>query len=177
MFEVAREEPLQGFLYRLWRIDPASFDIESAVLESPAGDGTTSVQTKFNVRAVLAGTAEDTLVVRPGDFVVIPPAPRNVFVTGEVMLPGPVPFQPGLKAEHYVTLAGGPNASGSYGKLKLISLDGETRDGNRNSEVYRGDTVVVGVKTSKIWGSIWVGIVSVTGLAVALVALSNSVKD
>jgi protein involved in polysaccharide export with SLBB domain len=129
------------------------------------------------VRDVLAGRAHNDMMVQPGDYLVIPPAVTNVYVAGEVMAPGPVPFQPGLTAEKYVTLVGGPNDSGSYGKIKIVSLGGVERDGNRDSVVYRGDTIIIGTKTSKIFGAIWVGVVSLTGLTVALVALSNSLKD
>jgi hypothetical protein len=175
VFMVTYPEPLQDFLRRLGRIDPAAFDVESAVLEHPLGNSTTSQQTEFNVRDVLAGGSE--LTVQPGDYIVFPPAIANVFVSGEVNNPGPVPFQPGLTADKYVTMAGGPNNNGSYGKLKIVSIEGEERDAERDSVVYRGDTIVVGTKTSRIFGALWVGLVSVTGLVVALVALSTSLQN
>jgi protein involved in polysaccharide export with SLBB domain len=172
VFLVTRPEPLHDFLRRLWLIDPAAFDIEQAVLEHPLGNSTASEQTEFSVRDVLAGGSD--LVVQPGDFIVIPPTIANVYVAGEVNTPGPVPFRPGLTAEQYVTLAGGPNNNGSYGKLKIVSFEGEEREANRNSAIYRGDSIIVGVRTSKIFGALWIGLLSVTSLAVALAALANS---
>jgi len=174
IFHVQEPEPLREFLYRLWRIEPTAFDIESAVLERPTGDGTISDQITFNVRDILAGGEQGDMMVQPGDYIMIPPAITQVFVAGEVVSPGPVAFRPGLSAEKYVTLAGGPNNNGSYGKLKIVSLDGVERDGERDSVVYRGDTIEVGTKTSKKFGALWVGVLSLTGLVVALVALSNS---
>jgi protein involved in polysaccharide export with SLBB domain len=175
IFQVQEPEPLGDFLLRLWRIEPTAFDIEKAVLERPRGDGT-SEQVVFNVREVLAGRGHGDMMVRPGDYVMIPPAITSVYVSGEVVAQGPVAFQPGLTAEKYVTLAGGPNDRGSIGKIKIVSLDGVERDADRDSVVNRGDTIVIGTKTSKIFGALWVGVISLTSLVVALVALSNSTK-
>jgi protein involved in polysaccharide export with SLBB domain len=177
IFRVSEPEPLREFLFRLGRIDPTSFDIETAVLERPIANSTVSEQIEFNVREVLKGGSGSDMTVQPGDLVVFPPAPNNVFVSGEVVSPGPVPFQPGLTAERYVTLAGGPNNSGSYDKVKIISREGVERKANRDSAVYRGDTIVIGTRTAKKFGAMWIGLVSLTGLVVALVALSNSLND
>ncbi len=174
IFEVQEPEPLDEFLRRLWRIDPTAFDVEKAVLERPREDGT-SDQIEFNVREVLAGGGHGDMMVQPGDFIVIPPAITNVYVAGEVVAPGPVAFRPGLTAEKYVTLVGGPNDRGSYGKIKIVSLHGVERDVERGSVVYRGDTIIIGTKTSRIFGALWVGVISLTGLVIAIVALSNSI--
>jgi hypothetical protein len=168
---------LREFLYRLWRIEPTAFDIESAVLERPTGDGTVSDQITFNVRDVLAGGEQGDIMVQSGDYIMIPPAVTQVFVSGQVVSPGPVPFRPGLTAEKYVTLAGGPNDNGSYGKIKIVSREGVERDGKKDSIVYRGDTIVIGTKTSKMFGALWVGVLSLTSLVIALVALSNSLDN
>jgi hypothetical protein len=176
IFRVTEPEPLGVFLLRLWRIDPAAFDVESAVLERPLPGSRESVQLGFSIREVLAGRGASDLMVQPGDYIVIPPVIAHIFVAGEVMSPGPVPFQPGLTADQYVSLAGGPNRNGSYDKIKIVSREGEERKGHRDSEIYRGETVVVGIKTSRVLYGVWVGIVSLTGLVVALVALSNSTK-
>lgn len=175
IFEVQEPEPLHDFLLRLWRIEPTAFDVKKAVLERPREDGT-SDQIEFNMREVLGGRSHNDMMVQPGDFIVIPPAIINVYVAGEVVAPGPVAFRPGLTAEKYVTLGGGPNDRGSYGKIKIISLAGVERDGERDSIVYRGDTIIIGTKTSKIFGAIWIGVISLTGLVIAIVALSNSTK-
>ena len=177
VFLVDEPEPLREFLLRLWRIEPTAFDIESAILERPTGNSTTSDQIPFNVREVLAGGGKADMMVQPGDYVFIPPAVTQVFVAGQVVAPGAVPFQPGLPAEKYVTAVGGPNDRGSYGKLKIISREGVERNAERDSVVYRGDTIVVGTKTSRIFGALWVGLVSLTGLVIALVALSNSNRN
>lgn len=175
IFLVTHAEPLQEFLLRLWRIDPTAFNLESAVLEHPTGNSMMSDQVEFNVREVLEKGSD--LTVRPGDYVVIPPAVAVVYVAGEVNTPGAIPFQPGLTAERYVTLAGGPNSDGSYGKLKIVSFEGVERSGQRESVIYRGDTILVGVKNSKIFGALWLGLVSLTGLTVAIVALVTSLEN
>ncbi|MFQ5511264.1 MAG: SLBB domain-containing protein [Candidatus Krumholzibacteriia bacterium] len=164
-------EPLRDFLGRLWRFDPA-YEIETAVLERNA-DRRRTVYVPFNVRKVLAGDAVGETPVGPGDVISFPPEENHIFITGEVREPGAVRFLPGSTAEYYIARVGGPSEDGSFGKLSIYSVDGMERKGNRNSQVYRGETVVVKRSTSKVFGSVFVGITSLTGLILGIIAVSN----
>jgi protein involved in polysaccharide export with SLBB domain len=170
-FETDRPERLVDFLSRIWRFTP-EFDTHTAVLERKASDGKIEYH-PFDITRVLAGDPAGGMEVKPGDIISIPPRDTYVFVTGEIVKPGGVPFSPGLSAERYLALAGGATNSGSVNKLTIYSRDGVQRKGDRNSEVYRGDTIVVGRKNSKIFGSLFVGITSMTGLLLSVYAITK----
>jgi protein involved in polysaccharide export with SLBB domain len=170
-FQVTESERLADFVFRLWRFTPR-FDIESAVIERPVRDGDTDY-IYFNVRDVLQGEPVGNTVLLPGDLISFPPRENQVFVTGEVVTPGGVPFLPGFTAERYVALAGGPNESGTYGKIDIFAVDGRLRKGDRNSPVYRGETIVVKQKTSRILAGWFYGAATITGLMLSIYAVTK----
>ncbi|MCZ6766672.1 MAG: SLBB domain-containing protein [bacterium] len=168
---IEKDVTLAAFLPRLSRFTP-NFDIENAVVER-AGNAFPPELIYFSVGEVLAGDSLGTMVLHPGDVISFPPIDTQVYVAGEVISPGAFPYRPGISAQRYVALAGGPNESGSFSKIKILSRDGEERDAELNSTVYRGETVIVGVRTAKRLGSLFVGLVSVTSLILSVIAVSK----
>lgn len=61
-------------------------------------------------------TGGERFVLQNNDVVVFPRDEGTVFVTGNVIVPGYVPFEPGRKARHYIEAAGGegPDTKGIY---------------------------------------------------------------
>ncbi len=170
-FQVAGSEKLSEFVYRLWRFTPR-FDVESAVIERyVAPDEPQYIY--FNVRDVLDGKAVGDTILRPGDTVSFPSRERQVFVTGEVVLPGPFPFQPGFTAERYIALAGGPNGDGTYGRIDIFAENGSLRSGDRHSLVYRGETIVVKTKLSRQLAGLFYGAATLTSLILSIYAVSQ----
>jgi len=170
-FQVAKSETLKDFLFRLWRFTPR-YNVESAVIERNVDQGNPQY-IYFNVREVLEGGPAGDTVLRPGDTISFPVKEKQVFVTGEVNLPGVFPFQPGYTAERYIALAGGPNASGTYDKVEIFALNGDKRDGDRRSLVYRGETIVVHQRTSKILSDWFFGVATIAGLALSIYAVTQ----
>lgn len=169
---VEKEEPLAEFLSRLWRFQP-QFDIESAVLERDTEEKGVPTHVVFDAREVLNGGENSDLTVRPGDKIGFPPLEQKVFVAGNVNLPGAMDFQPGFTADRYVAMAGGPSDIGSFDRLTIYSADGGKRGGDRNSLIYRGDTIVVNRKASSIFGTVFIGLTSLTSLVLAIVAVTK----
>ena len=170
-FQVAQSERLSDFVLRLWRFTPR-FNVESAVIERYVPDGDAQY-IYFNVRDVLRGDAVGDTILRPGDMISFPPRENQVFVTGEVVLPGAFPFLPGYTAERYIALAGGPNDSGTYGKIDIFGVDGSLRKGDRHSPVYRGETIVVKQKLSRTLAGWFYGAATVTGLMLSIYAVTK----
>lgn len=170
-FQIQESETLREFLLRLWRFT-YRYDIESAVIERWTEEDHPEY-IDFNVRAVLEGDSLGALVLKPGDTISFPIREKQVFVTGEVVLPGVFPFQPGYSAERYIALAGGPNVNGSYGKIEIFGLDGTNRKGDRHAMIYRGETIVVKTKTSKQLAALFWGATSLTGLILAIYAVTQ----
>jgi len=170
-FQIAASERLSDFVFRLWRFTPR-FNVESAVIERPVPDRDTEY-IYFNVRDVLQGQAIGDTELKPGDLISFPPRENQVFVTGEVVAPGPVAFLPGFTAERYVALAGGPNETGSYNKIDIFAVDGSLRKGDRHAPVYRGETIVVKQKTSRTLSSWLYGAATITGLMLSIWAVTQ----
>jgi protein involved in polysaccharide export with SLBB domain len=170
-FQIGQSETLGEFIFRLWRFT-YGFDVETAVIERHVSEDETQY-INFNVRDVLAGDSLGTTVLKPGDTVSFPVREKQVFVTGEVVAPGPIPFLPGNSAERYIALAGGPTSAGTYDRIEIFDGSGNIRTGNRNTLVYRGETIVVKQKISRTLGTWFWGATSLAGLALSIIAVSK----
>jgi protein involved in polysaccharide export with SLBB domain len=170
-FQIREDETLHDFILRLWRFT-YRYELQSAVIERYVEEDKPEF-IQFSVPDVLAGDSIGNTVLKPGDLISFPIRDREVFVTGEVMTPGPVPFQPGITAERYIALAGGPNNIGTYDKIDIFGQNSELRKGNRHSLVYRGETIVVKTRKTHQFGAVFSGVVSLTALLIAVIAVTK----
>ncbi len=109
--------------------------------------------TRININlqeALAEENSEQNLELQDGDILVIPSINAIVYVQGQVVNPGPFPFQANLKASDYIGLAGGPlaeaNMSGAYvvrGK-KRISV-------KKDPIIMEGDRIFVPRQIFKFW--------------------------
>jgi len=90
--------------------------------------------TSIKLSEMLSGTADSNPFVQPGDVISVPEADQ-IFVTGFVTRPGPFPMTPGLTLTQAVALAGGANAEGSIGRVRLIRGT-QGKGGERQETVY-----------------------------------------
>jgi hypothetical protein len=88
-----------------------------------------------------------------------------------VVEPGDIDFQRGLPAGRYIAMAGGPSERGSIDKLQIFDSYGNRRDANRDSVVYRGETILVKRRTGVILGNLFFGFVSLTSLFLSVYAV------
>jgi protein involved in polysaccharide export with SLBB domain len=147
-------------------------DIERAVIERENEDGTVSY-IPVDFEKLIAGDKEADVTLQRGDIISVPLKDEVVYVSGEVVTPGQVPFQRGLPAERYIALAGGPTRAGSVNKIRIYSTDGTTRDGDRNSTVYRGDTILLERTMTSYVGPMFVAFTSLTSLILSIIAVSK----
>lgn len=77
--------------------------------------------------AVLQVHPELDVVLEPGDEIVIPKRPSHVVVMGEVLNPGAVQFQSGLRAEDYLRAAGGISVTGDETRTYVILPNGNAQ--------------------------------------------------
>lgn len=100
---------------------------------------------RIDIRRLQAGELAQNLVLRPGDTVFIPQAPK-VFVSGEVRNPGAYPFAPGMTVRQAISLAGGFTEHASAGRLRVVrQSEGKPREIKVKIDdvVKPGDTLVV----------------------------------
>jgi protein involved in polysaccharide export with SLBB domain len=165
-------ETIASFLPRFTRLQ-RTHDLSRAVVERKNAAGEIDY-IPVDLEAVIQGTGDGSLELMPGDVINIPSYETAVYVVGEVPQPGPIPFQRGLPAERYIALAGGPGSAGSIDRIEIISPDGSKRGGDRNSTVYRGETIVVKTKRSRIFQAVFVSVTSLTSLVLSIIAVSRN---
>ena len=134
------------------------------------GDGTFEF-IPINLAKVLDGEATADVPLQSGDVLNIPRLEDVVYVTGEVVRSGEIDFQRGLPAGRYIAMAGGPSNQGSVDRLQIYDNYGNRRDGNRDSVVYRGETILVKRRKGVIFGNAFFGLVSVTSLFLSVYAV------
>jgi protein involved in polysaccharide export with SLBB domain len=165
-------ETIGEFINRFIRLRE-DHDLEKAVVERQLPDGNVEF-IPVDLKKVISGENDGSLALEPGDVISVPVRDDFVYVTGEVTAPGQVSFQRGLPAGRYIALAGGPSQRGSIDRLRIYDIDGNERSGDRNSKVYRGETILVKQRKSVIFGSLFFGFTSLASLIVAVIALANT---
>jgi protein involved in polysaccharide export with SLBB domain len=171
IFYIKPGEKLKEFLLRVGRFEK-DFDLSRAVLERKAGEGKREF-IRFDINSILKGDPSGEIELENEDIITIPSVESMVYVGGEVKQPGEVPYYAGFTAERYIGLAGGPTENGSFDHVTIFSIEGKKRKGKSNSQVLRGETIIVGKKMSRVLASAFLGIASVTGLVISLIALSK----
>lgn len=168
-------ETLQSFLPRFIRLRN-DFDLEHARIERKTEDGTFEF-IPIDLSKVLEGDSTVNVALHSRDVINIPRLEDVVFVGGEVARSGEVDFQRGLPAGRYIAMAGGPSPSGSVDRLQIYDSYGNRRDGNRDSVVYRGETILVKRRKGVIFGNAFFGLVSVTSLFLSVYAVIQADKN
>jgi len=104
-----------------------------------------------NLTKVLADEiSEENIELSDGDVLVIPSVNAIVYVQGQVVNPGPLTYQPNLKASDYIGLAGGPLGDAYMGGAyiqrgtKKISI-------RKDPVVEQGDRIYVPRQIFKFW--------------------------
>jgi polysaccharide export outer membrane protein len=115
--------------------------VAEAATSSPAAASTV---VRVRLDDLQSGAAENNVVLRPNDTVLVPRASR-VFVTGQVRRPGLYALTPGMTVRQAIGQAGGFSGRGRP-RLRVVRQDGE-----RTAEIKAGvddalapgDTLVV----------------------------------
>jgi protein involved in polysaccharide export with SLBB domain len=162
-------ETLASFRPRFIRLRN-DFDLANSNIERRQDDGKVTF-IPVDLKRLVEGDTTKTVVLKTGDVINIPRLQDVVFVGGEVVAPGGQEFQRGLPAGRYIAMAGGPTVTGSIDKLEIYDDHGHRRDGNHDTAVYRGETVLVKRRTGVILGNLFIGFVSLTSLFLSVYAV------
>ena len=162
-------ETLETFMPRFVRLRN-DFDLAHARIERRKGDGTFEF-ISIDLAEILDGKASADIPLQSGDVLNIPRLEDVVYVVGEVVRSGEIDFQRGLPASRYIAMAGGPSDAGSVDRLQIFDSYGNRRTGDRDSVVYRGETILVKRRKSVIFGNLFIGFVSLTSLFLSVYAV------
>ena len=169
---LAEGETLDSFRPRFIRLRK-DFDLSNSKIERKKADGSMEF-IPVDLSRLVRGDSSLAVPLQPGDVINIPRLEDIVYVSGEVVVPGDVEFQRGLPASRYIAMAGGPTDIGSIDKLEIFDDNGNRRNGDRNSVVYRGETILVKRRTAVVLGNIFIGFVSLTSLFLSVYAVVQS---
>lgn len=103
---------------------------------------------RVNVRDIQAGDLDKNLLLKPGDTVFVPIAPR-IFVSGEVKSAGGFAYSSGMTVRQAISMAGGFTEDGSAGGIRVVrEVQGRSKELKVRLEdrLLPGDTVVVKAK-------------------------------
>ncbi len=99
--------------------------------------------------AVLAAKPSLDPLLEPGDFVFVPQRPYSVFVLGQVLQPGSVPFRADMSVSDYIAQAGGYAQYADKSQTFVVLPDGSARQADTSwlsfggNEIPPGSTVFV----------------------------------
>jgi len=102
--------------------------------------------------------------IRRGDIITVPLSTEQVYVQGEVNLPGAYPYVAGYKAVDFIGLAGGATMKGKAKTAIIIHSEGSKSKG-LTVDIFRGDVIIV----PRSLYSIFVGDVGLLQITLALI--------
>ncbi len=94
------------------------------------------------------GSAHD-IVLREGDRLFVPEHISTVKISGDVMVPNTVTYEPGKKVKDYINLAGGYGNRANKGKVFIVYMNGMVSKAKKNTPVEPGCQIIVPSKPDK----------------------------
>lgn len=92
---------------------------------------------------IASNAARDELLLENGDVIRIPTRDGLVLVSGEVLFPNAVAFDPALKVGDYIARAGGYTQNAENSKVVIAHRDGSFEEGRPDARLRAGDEVLV----------------------------------
>ena len=99
------------------------------------------------------------LVMQPGDVLFVPQEQSTVKISGDVMFPNAVVYEPGKKLSYYIDQAGGYGQRAKKGKAFIVYLNGTVAKAKRNTPIEPGCQIIVPSKP-KNGGADWTKILA-----------------
>lgn len=99
------------------------------------------------------------IVLQPGDQIFIPEEQSVVRISGDVMFPNAVVYEPGKNMNYYINQAGGWGQSARKGKAFIVYLNGTVTRAKKNSPIEPGCHIIVPSKSAN-GGTDWTKILA-----------------
>lgn len=116
----------------------------------------------IDLEKALANPGSDyDLVLMPGDSLYVPEKQSTVKISGDVMFPNTVIYEPGKKLSHYINQAGGYGQRAKKGKAFIVYMNGTVARAKRNTPIEPGCHIIVPSKPQN-GGTDWSKILTLT---------------
>ena len=101
-----------------------------------------NVQPRGQVVLANKSEAADTLL-EDGDLIRVPERSNTVLVTGEVIFPSALVYEPGTSIDQYVEQAGGYNQGADEARVVVLRQDGSVATSQGDADLQPGDEIMV----------------------------------
>lgn len=116
----------------------------------------------IDLEKALANPGSDyDLVLMPGDSLYVPEKQSTVKISGDVMFPNAVIYEPGKKLSHYINQAGGYGQRAKKVKAFIVYMNGTVARAKRNTPIEPGCHIIVPSKPQN-GGTDWSKILTLT---------------
>ena len=122
---------------------------------------------------------DDDLVLREGDRLIVPEYDGTVRVSGRVMYPNTVAYNPGKNYKYYVNLAGGFGDRAKKSKTYIVYQNGTVSQVGRGVKIEPGCEIIVPQKAKRNTMGLaqWLSVgSSLTSIAAMVATLANVLK-
>lgn len=116
------------------------------------------------------------LVLQPGDEIFVPEQQSIVKISGDVMFPNAVIYEPGKKISYYVDQAGGYGQTAKKNRAYIVYMNGTVAKAKRSSEVEPGCTIIVPSKPQRP-GTNWERILAIATSFSSVAALAATITN
>ncbi|MDE6771576.1 MAG: SLBB domain-containing protein, partial [Muribaculaceae bacterium] len=119
------------------------------------------------------------VVLQPGDALFVPEQQSTVKVSGDVMFPNAVVYEPGKKLKYYIEQAGGYGQRAKKGKAFVVYLNGTVARAKRNTVIEPGCQIIVPSKASTAgtdWTKVLAFATSFSSVATMAATITNIFK-
>ncbi len=98
------------------------------------------------------GDSSQNVLIRDGDLILVPTAPKTIYVFGQVVSPGHIQFKPGENVEYYLRMAGGATDRARESDIKIVKAKTRQWLSADDSMVEEGDYVWVPKEVDRPFG-------------------------
>lgn len=119
------------------------------------------------------------LVLQPGDALFIPQQQSTVKISGDVMYPNAVIYEPGKKLSYYIDQAGGYGQTARKGNAYVVYLNGSVARAKKNTPIEPGCQIIVPSKSATSgtdWSKILTFATSFSSVAAMAATITNIFK-
>lgn len=119
------------------------------------------------------------IVLQPGDQLYVPEEQSTVKITGDVMFPNVVAFEPGKKLKFYIDQAGGYGQNAKKGKAFIVYCNGTVARMKGNTPIEPGSQIIVPSKPANSgadWTKILTFATSFSSVAAMAATITNIFK-
>lgn len=121
------------------------------------------------------GTSYD-LVLQEGDRLYIPQQQSTVKISGDVMYPNAVLYEPGKKLSYYIDQAGGYGQRAKKNKAFIVYMNGTVARAKKNSPIEPGCQIIVPSKPASS-GTNWAQVMAIASSFTTVAALAATITN